>query len=234
MNQDQKLEVFQAQVRNTRELDQAWKHLKRSINLDLISNNHTSARIHTKTLALIYCAWTEAVFSKLIHTPYGFDLDEIGQIKIAQRASIVNAWNKCIELALAKVGRRDGSYIPNIRQRLQRLINEYIETPSLIRNKIAHGQWVCALNRENTSKNNELTFKIADLDIVKLDILKQAFQGTADIVEAMIESPERAFHRDYWPLLTKLEEQLQESQRHTLTEKIARLKSKASRTTRIK
>jgi len=229
MNQDQKLKVFQAQVLNVRELEQAWRHLKRSINSDLIASNHTSARIHTKTLALIYCAWSEALFSKLIHTPYGFELGEIEQIKIAQRSSIVDAWIKCIELASAKIGARSGNYVPNIRQRLEVLVGRYIAEPSLVRNKIAHGQWVCALNRENTNINNDLTTQIGNLDIVYLDTLKEAFLGLSEIVEAMIESPTRAFHRDYWPILTRIEAHLQETAKHTLTDKIALLKNKASR-----
>jgi len=74
MNRAQQLKIFQAQVKNIKELDVAWRHLKRSINSDLVSNNPVSARIHTKNLALVYCAWSEAVFSKLIHTPHGFEL----------------------------------------------------------------------------------------------------------------------------------------------------------------
>lgn len=229
MNQDQKLQVFQAQVLNVRELEQAWRHIKRSINSDLVANNHTSARIHTKTLALIYCAWSEAIFSKLIHTPYGFELGEIEQIKTAQRTSIVEAWRKCIELASAKVGAGRSNYLPNVRQRLDRLVNKYISAPSLVRNKIAHGQWVHALNRENTNLNNELTAQISNLDVVYLDILREAFTGVSEIVEAMIESPNKAFQRDYWTILTKIESHLAATERYTLADKIARLKSKASR-----
>ncbi len=43
----------------------------------------TSANVQTKILALVFSAWAEARFSKLIHTPYGFDLNEIRQIKAA-------------------------------------------------------------------------------------------------------------------------------------------------------
>lgn len=168
-------------------------------------------------------------FSKLIHTPYGFELGEIEQIKIAQRASIVEAWRKCIELASAKVEAGKSNYLPNVRQRLERLVDKYISTPSLVRNKIAHGQWAHALNRENTNLNNELTAQISNLDVVYLDILREAFTGVSEIVEAMIESPNKAFQRDYWTILTKIESHLAATERYTLADKIARLKSKASR-----
>lgn len=230
MDRTQQLEVFKAQVENVKELEHAWRQLKRSINSDLIANDAPSARIHTKTLALVYCAWSEAVFSKLIHTPYGFELNEIEQIKTAQSSGIVNAWKKCIELASNKIASRAGNYVPNIRQSLVRLLDSYITRPSLIRNKVAHGQWVVALNRDNTSRNNELTAQISDLDIVKLDILHQAFIGLSEIVEAMIESPNRAFPRDYWPIVTRIETQLSRTSKFTLADKVTRLQAKAART----
>jgi len=229
MDRAQQLEVFKAQVKNVRELEQAWRQLRLSINSDLVSQKYTSAKIHTKTLALVYCAWSEAVFSKLIHTPHGFELDEISQIKSAQRSSIVDAWKKCIELALSKVGSRNGNYLPNIRKRLERLVETYISSPSLVRNKIAHGQWVSALNRDNTNINQDLSLEINTLDIVKLDILRNSFLGLSQIVEAMIESPDRTFHRDYWPLITAIEDQLAKTARYSLSDKIALLQAKAAR-----
>src|SRR5712691_10074243 len=96
-----RLEIFIAQVENVRELDSAWRYLNRTINADLVKNNQQSAFLHTKLLALTYCAWLEALFSKVIHTPYGLDLAEIDQIKEASRTDgIVSGWRKCIELAL--------------------------------------------------------------------------------------------------------------------------------------
>lgn len=81
MNQIQRLDIFKAQTANVRELNGAWSHLKRSINRDLIKNNQNSLNVHTRLLALTYCAWTGALFSKLIHTPHGLSLVDISQIK---------------------------------------------------------------------------------------------------------------------------------------------------------
>jgi len=229
MDTNTQLLIFQAQVKNIKELESTWTHLKRSIHSDLVSNNIVSAKMHTKVLALVYCALSEAMFSKLIHTPNGFALDEIAQIKTNQQTSIVNAWIKCIELASAKVGSTKGNYIPNVRQNILRLVSRYIEEPSLIRNKIAHGQWAIALNRDNTNVNLELTNEINLIDIVKLDVLKYALRGLSDIVEAMIESPDRAFHRDYWPILTDVEQHLVKSSKYTLKDKVTLMKAKRAR-----
>ncbi|MDH8434376.1 hypothetical protein [Klebsiella variicola] len=81
MDRAQQLIVFQSQTKNVKELDRAWRIAKISLNLALKNDRDTEARIHTKTLSLIYSAWTEALFSKLIHTPYGFELSEIEDIK---------------------------------------------------------------------------------------------------------------------------------------------------------
>lgn len=229
MDRIQQLKVFQAQVRNIKELDAAWRQIKKTINIGLVQDKLDSARIHTKTLALVYCAWSEAVLSKLIHTPHGFELNEIEQIKTAQKASIVAAWKKCIELASVKVGSRGGSYVPNIRQHVNRLVSTYIEEPSLVRNKVAHGQWVVALNRENTDANINISQQVNDLNVVQLDTWREAFLGLAEIIEAMIESPDRAFHRDYWPIVTRIEAHLEKTASYSLETKIALLKAKAAR-----
>ena len=69
MKLEDKLEIFKAQTQNVRELISAKVHLNRSINCSLRSNNNVSVNIHTKLLALTFCAWSEANFLKLIHTP---------------------------------------------------------------------------------------------------------------------------------------------------------------------
>ena len=81
MNREEQLNIFRAQTANVREIVKTWKHVKRTINRELVGGNPTSATLHTKLLALVFCAWSEANFSKLIHTPHGLELVEIQQIK---------------------------------------------------------------------------------------------------------------------------------------------------------
>ncbi|KRC68280.1 hypothetical protein ASE30_20795 [Achromobacter sp. Root83] len=231
MDRKKQVEVFQAQTQNLRVLERGWKHIKRGIHRDLLANNEASAELQTKILALTYCAWSETAFSKLIHTPHCFELDEIRQIKAAgERGSIVTAWEKCVALALRKIHSRNGNYVPNVRQELSRLIKIYIETPSQLRNKVAHGQWQVALNSKNTDRNPDLTASLANLDLVKLDLLKEGCEGLCLIVQALVESPEKAFQRDYWPLLCEVREQLATASKFTLAQKLQLLKKKRSRT----
>jgi hypothetical protein len=226
MDRTTQLIIFNAQVENVRELDKSWKHIKRSINRDLIKGNQSAVRFHTKLLSLVYCSCLEARFSKLIHTPYGFELCEIEQIKKASKDNVVDGWKECISIAVLKINHGKSNYVPNIKQRLTELIELYVEKPSQLRNKIAHGQWVKALNRNNTAINNNLTNEIKALDVVKLDILYDACKGLCEIVEALIESPNRTFHREYWIILANLEAHLERTAEFSLSDKVNILKAK--------
>lgn len=229
MDRSAQLQIFKAQTENVRELEKAWRHLLRTINRELIADNHVSAAIHTKLLALVFCSWSEANFLKLIHTPHGFELDEIRQIKDISSVDIVNGWLKCLELGLDRVSKTPKSnYIPNIKQSVERIIHKFVHEPRLLRNKIAHGQWAIALNRSNDATNEELTKQVNKVDVVKLSIWKVAYFGLSNIIECLIESPNRAFHRDYWGEVTTVEGHLRETENWTLESKIQKLKQKAS------
>jgi hypothetical protein len=229
MDRTTQLEIFKAQTQNVRELDSTWNHLLRTINRELIKDSFVSANFHTRLLALVFCSWSEATFSKLIHTPYGFELDEIEQIKTTAKNDIVDGWRKCLELGLNHIATKPkSSYIPNIRLSLERIIDSYVSGPRLLRNKIGHGQWCIALNRDNDAINKELTTQIGGLDVVELCIWKEAFRSLSNIIEILIESPNGAFHREYWTEIDKIEEHLRRTEKWTLAEKIQQLKKKAS------
>ena len=235
MNQQERLRVFKAQTANVRELNASWRHLKRSINFDLVRGDAISVTVHTRALALTYCAWTEALFSKLIHTPYGLTLDEIDQIKrVSRDTGVVTGWRKCASLAFRRVRASRSGHVANAAQEVDRLIMSYIEAPSLLRNKIAHGQVVVALNRNNTDVNADMSADLSQLNVVTLDRHRFACQGLADIVEAVIESPQKGAMRDYWSLTQRITDHLRDTRRYSLADKVSHLQSKAKRTARPK
>jgi hypothetical protein len=229
MNHQQKLQIYHAQTQNVQALVRAWKVTMRSINHSLRKGDSVTAKQLTKVLALIFCAWAEAMFSKMIHTPYGFAEDEIVQIKQAHlKSSLEAGWTKCVELALQRVASRScrSSYVPNIKQKLHQVIRQYVHDPRIIRNKIAHGQWIAALNADNTAVNPEISHQIRDLDVVTLEIWHGVFGYLAQIIECLIESPDRAFHRDYWVLVAELQQFLDDRKDWTLASKIDSLRRK--------
>lgn len=227
MDESQRLSVFNAQTENVRELKRAWTHINRQINSSLLKGDKVATVIQTKVLAVVYCALAEATFSKIIHTPHGLTLDEIEQIKKCSNADgVKSGWTKCAELAISRVDGGSSGYVPNVLRKLSSLIQEFIYDPSLLRNKLAHGQWSVALNRENTAVNSEITREIEGCTIIDLYRREHALERLGAIIEDMIESPNRAHRRDYWVHLTKLEEGERVISKWTLERKIEQLQKK--------
>lgn len=220
------LEIYKAQTTNLKSLENAWKEINKNINLAIVTNNDNLLKILTKQSILIYCAYAETSFSKLIHTPYGLSIDKIKQIKnISKRNGISQGWKKCIELS---VQRLDGkhNHIPNLKKKINELVDKYIFDPSLLRNKIAHGEWEIALNSEHTNINNDLSKLLNEIDIVKLTIYKNSFQLLIKILEDIIESPLKAHMKNYWVDITEYEENQKKFVTWTIEEKKEKLISK--------
>lgn len=220
-----RLEIYKAQCVNVRELASARKQVLRTINRAVKTNDKALLGVHTKLFGLLFCAWAEANFSKTIHTPHGFTPNEILQIKRAHADNgIVRGWNKCIELGLRKITARRGSFRPNAAKYLKRKVKLYIEDPSAVRNKIAHGQWSVALNRDNTNVNNDMTTAINSLNAVTIDGWFVCHKKLSEVVEALIESPQKTFIKDYWVILSELEQEMQRRQSWTLETKLQAMK----------
>lgn len=218
--------IYEAQVDNVKELKKAWNNINRAINEAYRSDDLPSAKFQTKLLSMVFCAYAEASFSKLIHTPYGFNGSEINKIKSAQDQSIVRAWNECLRIATNKIPSKRSNHVPNIIREIKNLITAYIEEPSHIRNKIAHGQWLIALNSENTKINQDLSGKINNVTVIDLMKYKAAFERLSSIIEDIVESPEKAHFNYYWQHISDFHDDQKEMSTWTLTEKIKRLKQK--------
>ena len=221
-------EIFKAQVQNVNLLNQARKQLKRTINRALRTNDLVAVKIYTKVFALVYCSWVEVNFSKVIHTPYGFSNDEINQIKrIYQRKGLEAGWKKCIELGLRKINKASKSnYIPNVKRKVLSYVKNYIIEPSLIRNKIAHGQWKVALNEKSTAINTNLTEELKSLNVINVSNWFNIYRHILNIIEDIIASPKKAFHRDYNKHIIKLEDYLKKMSSLTLKKKKELLRKK--------
>ena len=169
--------------------------------------------------------------ARLLPLPRGFDLGEIDQIKVVFRTTgVVAGWKKAVELGLGHLDARRGNFLPNTRHRLERAIDTYVFNPSILRNKLAHGQWAVALNRENNDVQQELTSIIAGLDLIRIDGWTFCHEHLASMIENLIESPVKSFPRDWWAAVVALEEEIEKFARQTLTDHVALLKGKGIRT----
>jgi DNA-binding transcriptional MerR regulator len=198
--------VFKAQCENVIALVKAKKQISRAINEALRQNNDVAATILAKSLALVFCAWVEASFSKLIHTPHGFTLDEIKEIKQkVSRESVVAGWERCIEIAMTDHDAARSSFDEQDRKKLEDCVDLLIKEPSEIRNKIAHGQWIKALNSKHTSINAVATSRLSDLSSVKIDTWFICQEKLIEVVEHLIHSPNKAFIHTYRQRIDELE-----------------------------
>ena len=225
---DQEIEdLYVLQSKNVRRLKQVQTNLIKDINFYLRKSNDFQVEIKTKLLALLHCTLSEAQFIQIVHTPYGFTSSEIEKIKNAKSSNLENGWKLMIDLAMDKVGDWNSNQdLLGRRNSLLKIIDEYILTPSIIRNKIAHGQWKFALNRENTKENEGLTKQLDELNIVDVSKWFDIHQYMGLIIRDLIQSPKKGFHNNYWINLTDLEEYLNRSKGWTLETKKTLLKMK--------
>lgn len=219
------IEIYTASVKNVRELKQNRKKISQLLNLAIKHNSKNLYPTLSKTYALLYSAYAETCFLKVIHTPYGFSEDYITQI--SKKRNLSEQWLKCVELAFARIERMNNKGdVMNKRKKVNDLIDQYIIQPSQLRNKIAHGQWKIALNSENSAVNQATSNKIESLDFVKIDVLFLIYDKISQVIEDLIESPEKTHFRDFYTHLTELENLIQKTKGWNLESKIEILSSK--------
>ena len=133
-------EIFIASTKNLRDLKKQKKRISALVNRAIREKKDSDLISLTKVYVLLYSAYVETSFLKLIHTPNAFSESEITQI-MAQH-NLEQKWIKCVELAFNKLNTNNLGGVANKKQTLNRLLQEYIIEPSQIRNKVAHGQWI--------------------------------------------------------------------------------------------
>lgn len=195
---------YEAYVQNVQDFLIAEKELKRTINRALKTGKNQTVEIQTKLYALLYSTFSESRFMKVILTPYGFEQYEVDEI--LRQSSVLDKWLKCLDLAFRKFNQtKKGSEIPNKKLELSRMIKKYVINPSILRNKIAHGQLTIALNNKNTSLNANITNEIQALDFVEIGKWFEINKSLCDILEELIESPDKGHYRNYYTRFQQLE-----------------------------
>lgn len=198
------VEFYKAYTTNVKDFLTAEKDIRRIINRALKQKKKSTVNVQTKLYALLYSTYSESSFMKMILTPYGLEQKYIDEI--LKKDSIQEKWNKAIDLAFNKfTSYSKGSEVPNKKLELKRIVQKFIVDPSIIRNKIAHGQISVALNRKNTSLNADLTKKIEDLNVVYIYRLFEINKALVAIIEDLIESPDKAHYMYYYQKYQKLE-----------------------------
>lgn len=217
-------DIYVASCKNERRIKNEVRQLNQALNNAIKNNRRQEIETLTPILALLYSAYAEVAFIKMIHTPYGFEPSYIEQI-LSQR-NLEEKWKKCLEFAFDRIlNESNKGEVANKRKQLNTILNEYIIEPSQIRNKIAHGQWSVCLNTNNTAVNNELTIKLQNLDCVQIFRLFEIYNKFAECVEDLIESPHKAHYQYYYPKMEELKSHIEKTRGYTLATKTSLLQS---------
>lgn len=228
MNDQEILKIYMGQSENVRYLTKVIKATQKDINLYIRKSNDFEVKVKTKILSLLYSAWSEAQFIQIAFTENGFMYSEILKIKShKEKFGITEGWKNMINMALEKVG--DLNKNKDLKSRLDKLlsiVNDYIEEPSVLRNKIAHGQWINALNRDNTAINTEITQKLDQLDPIEIGKRIEIHRYMGFIVRDLVQSPKAGFHKHYWTNIVNLETYMAHTKTWSLASKKALLLKK--------
>lgn len=221
MNDREIFDLYVAQSANVRHLKQVIDQTRNEINLYLRKSNTFQVMAKTKILSLLYSAWSEAQFVQIAFTEHGFAYSEIRKIlAIRSDRGIAEGWRFLINSALSRVG--DVNTNRDLRGRLKKLLSlvkDYIEEPSVLRNKIAHGQWVHAINSKTTAVNPDVTLLLKNLDFVEIEKRIEIHKYLGFIVRDLVQSPKAGFHRHYWTNIVFLEQYLKKTLNWTLASK---------------
>lgn len=257
--------MFQKQTKNVQHLRKVIKQLNQDINESIQKSNTLKENIQVKLLALTYSAWSEAQFIQIIYTPNAFTTNEINSmVKIT---GIFDRWKKLIKFSFEKIEKynfiekeksieilknngetnkiallcerfnEEKQLIQEKKNELILLLQKYIEEPSKIRNKIAHGQWVYPLD-DSEIKNNEpnaslkedehLKIKLDDLNPISIMREFEVHTTLGKIIRKLIESQSKGFTQKYNPYMDELKKYLERTESYTMTIKRERLRNKRS------
>lgn len=219
------IEIYKASCTNVKELKSKRKILNKLINQSIRAGAVGELDALTKLYALLYSAYAEVSFLKLIHTPCGFDESEIAMIQ--DQRNLEEKWLKCFEMAFRKINTdSNAGELANKRKKLNNILNLYIIGPSQIRNKIAHGQWKVCLNNKCEGLNSAIAAEIQNLDCVRVDILFEVYERFQQCIEDLIESP-RTHYRDYYTRIVELERYINETKDWNLDSKTRKIRESA-------
>ena len=210
-------DVYIASTSNVKYLKKQRNRIKKLVNRAIRERNEEDLSCLTKIYALLYSAYAETSFLKLINTPGAFTESEIQQVKMAR--NLEEKWRKCVECAFRKYETiNNKGQIANKKHTLYRILDEYIIKPSQIRNKVAHGQWIICLNNDCTEVNSVATLEMDQLDFVKIEIYFCTYERFQQCILDLMRSP-KTHYRDFYSIVTQLEQYIFKTKEWTLETK---------------
>lgn len=213
--------------KNVSTLESTRKRINSLINDALRKDDDVALKVYTNIYLLVYSAWTEASLVKLVHTPFGFTLVE--KQKILKDQDVLNKWKKCVNTAFSKF-QKPGSEIPNKKRKIHKLLDDYLKSQANIRNKVAHGQWVYPLFKNNLTHDADAKTLMSLIDVMQIDTWFEIFKEITEIVRGLIDAKSKnnhlAHYNHYYTRLANIQDIIDKRKNWTIEDKRQRLKLK--------
>lgn len=247
--------MFIIQTKNVQHLKRVIIQLNEDINESIKKSDSFQENMRTNLLALTYSAWSEAQFIQIIYTPNAFDSNKINTM--LRIKGIFSKWEKLIKYAFEKIEKynyiqknqdiqilkdtnsisevsslclkyeEEKTELLNKKNKIIFYLKKYIEKPSRIRNKIAHGQWINPLLEPgNNSVDECLKIELNNLNVVSIMIEFHVHTTLGKIIRKLIEMKEKDFSSQYATYIVELEKYLDETSSHTIESKRERLRQR--------
>lgn len=208
--------MFNIQSKNVQYLRKIINILKKDINDAIKRSDDFEIAMKTKILTLTYSAWSEAQLTQILYTPNSFSTNEITSILNAKKYNVRDGWEKLIDISLSKTRHLD---IRIIKTDLMNFVDKYIIKQSKVRNKLAHGQWINALESNLTTVDVPLTNELKDLNVVSIMIEFEVHTILGKIIRDLVQSPNNSFTCKYTQYKTELDNYLIKTQNWNINDK---------------
>ncbi len=215
--------LFEKQTENVEFLRKVKKNVLQELNAVLKNKKSFHVKYKTLQYAHVYSALSEAELLQILNTPNAFVDSEIEKIK--GKTSIVNKWLCMIELGFERIQKdwRVDAGLTKKYDEIKSVIKKYIERPQELRNKIAHGQWIIALNPKNFDENIDITKRLKNLDMVEVSIWFEVNKFLCFIIRDLVQSPKKTFEKQFQIHYDKLQNYIKKTESWNMNTKKVKL-----------
>ncbi len=150
--------MYEAATQNFREVEKALTQLERAINNSVRNNDRSSVQALTRAQLLLVSVKTEARFTKILFMPGG--LTGVQREVVLSQPNALERWKHAVDVSFRRhyrvrpnqsFGRVLDHDVLAKHGTLHELIENELRLLILLRNKLAHGQWVTPFNTDLTA-----------------------------------------------------------------------------------
>jgi hypothetical protein len=198
-------DIYSAYVDNLRiiqySIDDSFRNIKTKI---ANKKNDDEINSNTKLLVLLLGIWSEARLEKLINERSIFNKREIQLIE--SEKTKINQWKLIIELSFRKhyniyfgdeLTKDNLNHMYTKYNNLMNYVDNYLQSIIEVRNKLAHGQWICQPNKNKTNQNTNINIQqLQNENYLSLEKKYQILNYLTQIIHDLVVSP-TTFTRDF-------------------------------------